>query len=70
MTEEELRDQLAMTLIEHRLKQNLSHRDMHKRSGVNESVLSLIEGRQRSCSFATLVKIGNALGKRVVISFR
>jgi len=68
--EEKLQAEIAIRISAERTKQNLTQIELAKRAHTTQSVIARLENiSYPSCTIKTLQKIGNALGKRVNISF-
>ena len=61
--------QLVKSLIEVRIKKNLSQEELAKKVGMKQPVISRIESMHSLPSVATLKKISKALGEPLLIRF-
>ena len=61
--------QITKTLIEARLKDKVSQRELAKRAGTTQAVISRIENMTVSPSIRLLQRIANSLGKKLEIRF-
>ena len=61
--------QLTKALIEARLKGRISQRELAKRAGTTQAVISRIENMNVSPSIRLLQRIANSLGKKLEIRF-
>jgi DNA-binding XRE family transcriptional regulator len=60
---------LARILIAYRIEQGLTQKALAQRVGTSETAICRLEGGQHKPSVETLVKIGRALGQKLVIGF-
>jgi len=60
---------LARTLIAYRIEQGLTQKALAQRVGTSETAICRLESGQHKPSVETLVKIGRALGQKLVIGF-
>ena len=67
--ESELEYQLARRLIEKRLKQKISQRDLAKKVKTTQAVISRIENMNSNPSLSFLKRIAEALDSRLEIHF-
>ena len=61
--------QVTRALIEVRLKDKISQRELAKRAGTTQAVISRIENMNVSRSIRLLERIADSLGKRLEIRF-
>lgn len=67
--ESELEYQLARKLIEKRLKQKISQRELAKQAKTTQAVISKIEGMSSNPSLGLLKRLAKALDLRLEIRF-
>ena len=60
---------LARILIAYRIEQGLTQKALAQRVGTSETAICRLESGQHKPSVETLVKIGRALGQKLVIGF-
>ena len=60
--------QLSCKLIEARMKNNLSQRELAKKVGTSQAAISRIESMNGNPSFSLLKRISTALGSKLQIS--
>jgi DNA-binding XRE family transcriptional regulator len=60
---------LARILIAYRIEQGLTQKALAQRVGTSEAAICRLESGQHKPSVETLVKIGRALGQKLVIGF-
>ena len=56
-------------IVSERRKQKITQKELARRSGISQANICNIEKGERCPTIDTLKKIGDALGKRLVISF-
>ena len=61
--------QVTRALIEARLKDKISQRELAKKAGTTQAVISRIENMSVSPSISMLQRIANSLGKKLEIRF-
>lgn len=61
--------QLGKRLIEARLKQNISQRDLAKKANTTQAVISRIEAMNSNPSIGLLKRLAEALGTKLKIGF-
>ena len=61
--------QVTRALIEARLKDKISQRELAKKAGTTQAVISRIENMSVSPSISLLQRIANSLGKKLEIRF-
>ncbi|MBQ6480506.1 MAG: helix-turn-helix transcriptional regulator [Anaerolineaceae bacterium] len=61
--------QIAEMIINARIENSLTQKELAERSGVGQASLSRIETGSVSPDIATLQKIAGAIGKKLVLSF-
>jgi len=62
-------EEIARAVIRLRMKLDLSQEELARRIGVSAPAISRIESGRHSPNFATLRKIADAVGHKVVVSF-
>jgi ribosome-binding protein aMBF1 (putative translation factor) len=65
----EVEYQLSCRMIEARLKNNLSQRELAKKVGTSQAAISRIEGMNGNPSIGLLKRIADALNTKLQISF-
>lgn len=60
---------LMRCIVEARLEEGLSQKELAERSGLKQSNLSRLENGNGNPSVATLAKVAHGLGRRLEISF-
>jgi transcriptional regulator with XRE-family HTH domain len=60
---------LARILIAYRIEQGLTQKALAQRVGTSETAICRLESGQHKPSVQTLVKIGRALGQKLIIGF-
>ena len=61
--------EVMRVLIDARISQNMTQKELSERSGVRQSNISRIENGTCSPTIATLEALANGMGKKLVISF-
>ena len=61
--------EIMHTLVDARISQNLTQKELAERSGVRQSNISRIENGTCSPTIATLEALANGMGKKLVVSF-
>jgi ribosome-binding protein aMBF1 (putative translation factor) len=61
--------QLSCKLVEARLKNNLSQRELAKKAGTSQAQIARIEGMDANPSLSLLKRIASALNTKLEISF-
>ncbi len=61
--------EIMRALIDARISQNMTQKELSERSGVRQSNISRIENGTCSPTIATLEALANGMGKKLVISF-
>lgn len=61
--------QVTRALIETRIKKNLSQRDLAKKAGTTQAVISRIENMTASPTITLLERIARSVGKKLVVKF-
>ena len=61
--------EIMHALVDARISQNLTQKDLAEKSGIRQSNISRIENGTCSPTIATLEALANGMGKRLVVSF-
>ena len=61
--------EIMHALVDARISQNLTQKELAEKSGVRQSNISRIENGSCSPTIATLEALANGMGKKLVISF-
>ena len=61
--------QIALMIIKARQEESITQQELAKRAGLGQASLSRIETGKVSPDIATLQKIANAVGKKLVLRF-
>ena len=61
--------EIMRALIDARISQNMTQKELSEKSGVRQSNISRIENGTCSPTIATLEALANGMGKKLVVSF-
>ncbi|OGG87909.1 hypothetical protein A2592_01455 [Candidatus Kaiserbacteria bacterium RIFOXYD1_FULL_42_15] len=66
----ELEFSIARMLIDKRIKEGLTQKELAEKIGTRQSVISNLEGGEANPTLATLRKVADALGAKVMVTLR